>query len=214
MLILVVDDERMMREGLKMILSSAGYQVRVASDGYVALRSIREVRPDLVLMDVSMPRMDGVSACKEIRRFDELLPIIFLTALDTDQNELKALRVGADDFLSKDVPEEVLLMKIERALKRIGAYKKSSTISRLELGQVAVDLMTYVVLENGKKIAELTKAEAQILQKLYEKRGEWLNAEDFEMIDCRSHIHNLRNKLGVAGDMLRSERNRGYKLAK
>lgn len=214
MLILVVDDERMMREGLKSILGSAGHKVRSASDGYVALRSIREVRPDLVLMDVSMPRMDGVTACREIRKCDELLPVIFLTANDTDQNELSALRVGADDFLSKDVPQEALLMKVERALKRSGAYEKAVQGTLIELGQVTVDLTTFIVLENGRKLADLTKAEAQILQKLLEKRGEWLKAEDFETTDVRRHIHNLRGKMGVAGDMLRSERTRGYTLVK
>lgn len=214
MLILIVDDERMMRDGLKAILSSAGYKTRIASDGYTALRSIREVKPDLVLMDVMMPRMDGVAACKEIRKTDEYLPILFLTAFDTDQNELRALRVGADDFLSKDVPEEVLLRKIERALKRSGAMGSNVFAQRLELGQVTIDLSSFIVLENGKKIAELTKAEAQILQKLLEKRGDWLTAEDFETTDVRRHIHNLRGKMGVAGEMLRSERTRGYTLVK
>lgn len=214
MLILVVDDERMMREGLKTILASAGHKVRSASDGYVALRSIREVRPDLVLMDVAMPRMDGVTACREIRKCDDLLPVIFLTANDTDQNELKALRVGADDFLSKDVPQEVLLMKVERALRRSGAYERSAKGALIELGQVTVDLTAFIVLENGRKIADITKAEAQIFQKLLEKRGEWLKAEEFETTDCRRHIHNLRGKMGVAGDMLRSERTRGYTLVK
>lgn len=214
MLILVVDDERVMRDGLKAILSSAGYKVRTASDGYTAIRSIREVRPDLVLMDVMMPRLDGIVACKEIRKTDEYLPILFLTAFDTDQNELRALRVGADDFLSKDVPEEVLLRKIERALKRSGAADSNLFAQRIELGQVTIDFATFVVLENGKKIAELTKAEAQILQKLLEKRGDWLSSEDFETTDCRRHIHNLRGKMGVAGEMLRSERTRGYTLVK
>lgn len=214
MLILVVDDERAIREGLKAILNSAGYKVRTASDGYIAIRSIREVRPDLVLMDVMMPRMDGITACKEIRKTDEILPILFLTAFDSDQNELKALRVGADDFLSKDVPEEVLIRKIERALKRTGAKESKALAKRIELGQVTIDLAAFIVLENGKKIAELTKAEAQIFLKLLEKRGEWLTAEDFETTDVRRHIHNLRGKMGVAGDMLRSERTRGYTLVK
>lgn len=213
MLILVVDDERIIRTGLRDILSAAGYKVRVASDGYVALRSIREVRPDLVIMDVSMARMDGITACREIRRFDEQLPVLFLTAYESDENELKALCVGADDFISKDVPKEVLLLKIERALKRVGAYAaKTKTV--IELGQVSVDLTNFTVLENGKKIAELTKAEAQIFQKLLNNRGAWLQAEDLANTDCRRHVHNLRGKLGVAGDMLRSERTRGYTLVK
>lgn len=213
MLILVVDDERMIRAGLRDILSAANYKVRVASDGYVALRSIREVRPDLVIMDVSMPRMDGITACREIRKFDERLPILFLTAYECEENELKALCVGADDFLSKDVPKDVLLLKIERALKRIGAYEQEAA-TRVELGQVTVDLANFVVLENGKKIAELTKAEAQIFRKLVEMRGAWLQAEELSPTDCRRHMHNLRGKLGVAGDMLRSERTRGYALVK
>ena len=88
--ILIVDDERAIREGLKMTLSGEGFAVRTARDGDDALKKIGEHKPDLVLLDVMMPRMNGFAACESIRKADKLLPVIFLTAKDSEADQVRA----------------------------------------------------------------------------------------------------------------------------
>ena len=99
--ILVVDDELAIRKGLAAMLEESGYSVRTSRDGIAALRAIRARRPNLVLLDVMMPLMDGFRVCEEIRKHDRDLPVIFLTAKDADEDQVKGLEVGADDFVSK-----------------------------------------------------------------------------------------------------------------
>ena len=116
--ILIVDDERMIRAGLARLLSGAGFAVREARDGKSALAAVAERRPDLVLLDVMMPRGNGYEVCETIRRTDGETPVLFLTALDSDVDELKGLGVGADAYISKTVSDEVLLARIAAAIRR------------------------------------------------------------------------------------------------
>ena len=101
--ILVVDDELAIRKGLAALLEESGYSVRTARDGIAALGAVRAGRPDLVLLDVMMPLMDGFAVCERIRQHDRDLPIVFLMAKDADEDQVRGLEVGADDFVSKGV---------------------------------------------------------------------------------------------------------------
>ena len=96
--VLVVDDERVIREGLTQKLVSAGFDVRLASDGRAAVQAFLLERPDLVLLDVMMPGMDGYATCEEMRKIDRETPIVFLSALDSEQDQIRGLEVGADDL--------------------------------------------------------------------------------------------------------------------
>lgn len=116
--ILIADDERVLREGLKAMLLGEGHAVRTARDGEDALRKISERAPDLVLLDVMMPKMNGYDVCGTIRQTDVETPILFLTALDSDVDELKGLGVGADDYISKTASNEILLARIAAAVRR------------------------------------------------------------------------------------------------
>lgn len=226
--ILIVDDERVVREGLKATLQGEGFGVRAARDGEEALGKIAERRPDLVLLDVMMPKMNGFRCCAEIRKTDELLPVIFLTAKDSDADQVRGIGLGADDFVSKAAPDVVLLARIGRALSRareIGSHVARTSGSEIRLGKVTVCLKTNAVSEDGREIARLTRTEADLLKLLDAQRGELIVPDDiitelrgngFACEDAMLYVHisNLRKKLGPASDLLVNRRGVGYGLVK
>ena len=224
--ILVVDDERVLRDGIKAVLSGEGFEVRTARDGDEALKKIAEKRPDLVLLDVMMPKMNGFRCCERIRETDRILPVIFLTAKDAEADQVRGIGLGADDFVSKSASDAVLLARINRALERtsaIGENIRSVSGTTIAIGTVSVDLKTFVVTEKGEEIACLTKTEADMLRFLAAHRGELVVADDiitelrgngFACEDAMLYMHmcNLRKKLGSAGPMIVNKRGVGYIL--
>ena len=225
--ILIVDDEKALRDSLKAVLQGEGYEVRTARDGDEALVKIAEKRPDLVLLDVMMTRMNGYKCCEKIRETDKLLPVIFLTAKDGETDQVRGIGLGADDFVSKDASDAVLLARISRALARssaIGESVRSASGAVIALGAVSVDMKTFAVMEKGKEIARLTKTEADILKLLDSQRGELVIQDDI-ITDLRGngfacedtmlyvHICNLRRKLGSASSKIVNKRGVGYGLS-
>ena len=225
--ILVVDDERTLRDGIKAVLSGEGFEVRTARDGNEALKKIAEKRPDLVLLDVMMPKMNGFKCCERIRGADRLLPVVFLTAKDAEADQVRGIGLGADDFVSKSASDAVLLARINRALERASAFGETArraSGTMIALGGVSVDMKTFVVMEKGREIARLTKTEADILRFLDVHRGELVVQDDI-ITDLRGngfacedtmlyvHICNLRRKLGSAGAVVVNKRGVGYGLA-
>ena len=224
--ILVVDDERVLRDGIKAVLSGEGFEVRTARDGDEALKKIAEKRPDLVLLDVMMPKMNGFRCCERIREANRILPVVFLTAKDSEADQVRGLGLGADDFVSKSASDAVLLARINRALERTNAIDesvRSVSGTTIALGTVSVDLKTFVVAEKGREIARLTKTEADMLRFLAAHRGELVVADDiitelrgngFACEDAMLYMHmcNLRKKLGSAGSMIVNKRGVGYSL--
>ena len=224
--ILLVDDEKALRDSLKAVLQGEGYEVRTARDGDEALVKIAEKRPDLVLLDVMMTRMNGYKCCEKIRETDKLLPVIFLTAKDGETDQVRGIGLGADDFVSKDASDAVLLARISRALARssaIGESVRSASGAVIALGAVSVDMKTFAVTEKGKEIARLTKTEADILKLLDSQRGKLVVQDDI-ITDLRGngfacedtmlyvHICNLRRKLGSASSKIVNKRGVGYGL--
>ena len=224
--ILIVDDEKALRDSLKIILLGEGFEVRMARDGDEALEKIAEKRPDLVLLDVMMTRMNGYKCCEKIRETDKLLPVIFLTAKDSETDQVRGISLGADDFVSKSASDSVLLASVNRALARssaIGESVKSASAATIVLGTVSVDMKTLAVTEKGKEIARLTKTEADILKLLDAQRGELVIQDDI-ITDLRGngfacedtmlyvHIFNLRKKLGSASSKIINKRGVGYGL--
>ncbi|MBO7721806.1 MAG: response regulator transcription factor [Kiritimatiellae bacterium] len=221
--ILLVDDERAMREGLKALLAGEGFAVRTARDGDDALKKIAERRPDLVLLDVMMPRMNGFRVCEEIRGGDRLLPVIFLTAKDSEADQVRGIGLGADDYISKDADEAVLLARVRRALSRTEDFDSVSAV--LKLGRVKVDLDSLSVAGGAGGEEKLTRTEGGILRLLAASAGRFLTkAEIVEGLrgrdcDCEEgmvyvHVHNLRRKLGVAAGCIVNDRLSGYKIVK
>ena len=218
--ILIVDDERVLREGLKAMLAGEGFAVRTARDGEDALKKLSEKTPDLVLLDVMMPKMNGFRTCEEIRKTDRTLPVIFLTAKDSEADQVRGIGLGADDYISKDAGEAVLLARINRALARAESYDRSDSI--LRLGKVIVNLDTQVVSE-GRGEVRMTRSESDLLRVLASTPGRYFSKDEIisglrgkgyacEDSMVYSHVCNLRRKLGSAADCLASDRFLGYKL--
>lgn len=226
--ILIADDERVLREGLKAMLLGEGHAVRTARDGEDALRKISERAPDLVLLDVMMPKMNGFKTCEEIRKADRAVPVIFLTAKDSEADQVRGLGLGADDYVSKDAGETLLLARINRALARRASLSEIATKSGtrlIRLGRIRVDMKTLVVSGPNEEIARLTKTESDILRLLDSERGVFFSTEQiiselrgqgFSCTDSMlySHMSNLRHKLGASGALISCNRNAGYCLAR
>ena len=226
--ILIVDDERVVREGLKRMLLGEGFAVRTARDGEEALARISEKRPGLVLLDVMMPKMNGFRCCEEIRRQNGLLPVIFLTAKDSEADQVRGIDLGADGFVSKGAGENLLLASIRRALQRTGRITElvaCAAARTLRLGNVVVDFKTLAVNEGEREIARLTKSEADLL-KILEEKGEMLVETNELIAELRGqgfacedtmlymHVSNLRRKLGSAADKIVNRRGAGYCLVR
>ena len=226
--ILLAEDDRVIREGLKALLSAEGYAVRAAKDGDDALRRFAERRPDLVLLDVMMPRMNGFRACEEIRRIDPVVPILFLTAKDSDADQVRGIGLGADDYVSKAAPDAVLLARIRRALDRAATSHAAVCATRtdtdvLHLGTVTIDFRTLRVSCPDSPDETLTRTECVILRALAARRGEFVANDDLfnaihgvdyvgDVSKVRSHLSNLKRKLGPAADMLANKPGVGYML--
>ena len=116
--ILLVDDERTIRDSLSRLLRKAGFTVLIAANGAAGVDAFRERRPDLVLLDVMMPGMDGYAVCEAMRSADRETPIVFLSALDAEDDQIRGLDAGADDYVSKTASPALLEARIRKALQR------------------------------------------------------------------------------------------------
>jgi two-component system response regulator VanR len=223
--ILLADDERIARSGMRRFLEAEGFKVEVAKDGAEALEKFRAVRPDLVLLDVMMPKCNGFTACTEIRRIDRTVPVVFLTALDSEADLVRGLGLGGDDYISKSAGEGEKLARIRAALARAEAFEEQSSAGRIVLGRIVADVDSLSVMERRRRIAQLTRTEGDILRVLASRRGNIVSRH--ELIDalrgsgyvCEEgmlyvHVSNLRRKLASAGGMIESERCAGYRLLK
>jgi DNA-binding response OmpR family regulator len=217
--ILLAEDERVIRRSLSAALEAAGYSVRSAEDGEKALRLYRERRPDLLLLDVMMPKMDGLSLCRKVRETDASTPVVFLTALDSEADELKGLGGGGDIYISKSVSHELMLSRISAVIRRrqreepkgefdIGGWRVFPT----ELRMCRVD---------GGSECRLSEREVALLRLFAMHPGEVLSRDflisrlwgrDFEGDDnlLTVAVSRCRAKLASDGALLESARGSGY----
>ena len=146
--ILIVDDDPDIIEILRYNLSLAGYEVKAASNGKEAIKKAKIFIPEIILLDVMMPEMDGIEACRLIREMPSLKNsrIIFLSARNEDYTQLSAFDAGADDYISKPVKPKILLKKISSIFKRI--HKKENKIQLIDLGEIKIDRNKYLVFIN------------------------------------------------------------------
>jgi two-component system response regulator MprA len=164
MRILVVDDDRAVRESLRRSLSFNGYTVDLATDGMDALGKISEARPDAVVLDVMMPRLDGLEVCRRLRSQGDDLPILVLTARDSVSERVSGLDAGADDYLPKPFALEELLARL-RALLRRRAPEASADSEAMVFDGLRLDLATREVSRDGRTIS-LTRTEFALLEML------------------------------------------------
>lgn len=213
-----------MRRTMRTLLEGEGYDVQVARNGEEALRKVAENLPDLMLLDVMMPGLNGFRVCEEIRKTEKLLPILFLTALEGEAEQVRGLGLGADDYIAKTAGDAEILARVRRALARAAAYRAARLgITQLVLGRVTVDF-THRRITDGRGLDErLTGTEADLLRLLASGHGhifsaaeilESLHGEGYrvEETTLRSHISRLKAKLGPAGELLTNERALGYAL--
>src|SRR5439155_4776178 len=164
MRILVVDDDRAVRESLRRSLEFNGYQVEMASDGQQALDAVRSARPDAIVLDVMMPRLDGLEVCRRLRGTGDDLPILVLTARDLVSDRVAGLDAGADDYLPKPFALEELLARL-RALLRRTARGADGPGEVLRFADLTVDPATREVTR-GERRVRLTRTEFALLELL------------------------------------------------
>jgi two-component system response regulator MprA len=162
--ILVVDDDRAVRESLRRSLSFNGYTVDLAEDGVEALEAITNDRPDAVVLDVMMPRMDGLEVCRQLRSTGDDLPILVLTARDSVSERVGGLDAGADDYLPKPFALEELLARLRALLRRTGP-EESSESAMMTFADLTLDPGTREV-HRGKRAISLTRTEFALLEML------------------------------------------------
>jgi two-component system, OmpR family, response regulator MprA len=162
MRVLVVDDDPSVRESLRRSLVFNGYQVELAEDGEHALRKVASTHPDVVVLDVMMPRMDGLTACRVLRAAGDDVPVLMLTARDEVSDRVAGLDAGADDYLPKPFALEELLARLRALLRRIGP---SDSRSVLRLADLSLDPASRDVTR-GERSIRLTRTEFSLLELL------------------------------------------------
>jgi DNA-binding response OmpR family regulator len=201
--ILIIEDELPMRTALQDVLAGEGYRVLTAADGASGLSRALEEKPDLLLLDIMMPRLDGYAVCSELRRLAQPMPILMLTAKGQIEDRVQGLDVGADDYLVKPFSTEELLARVRALLRR--ARRHGEARSRLRLGEVELDLVRQTA-SRGRKRLNLTAREFAMLRLLAETPGEPVSRERFLDVvwgytafpttrTVDNHIASLRAKL-------------------
>ena len=149
--VLVVEDDKNIRDLLQMYLEKEGYAVTVAADGGQGLAKFRAIKPDLVLLDVMMPVMDGWSVCKTIRA-ESTTPIIMLTAKSETDDKVAGLRSGADDYITKPFEMKEVLARIEAVLRRASGGAAELSTRRLSFDKLVIDMDAFELTVDGKKV--------------------------------------------------------------
>lgn len=167
-IVLVVEDDATLRLGLVKTLRSAGFRVVTAATGLEGFDAATAERPDLVLLDVMLPGMNGFEVCEELRRIDPDLPIIMLTAKGEEQDKVRGLKLGADDYVVKPFGVEELLARVAAALRR--KRMAETTTQRIEIGVVSIDFAAHRVLRDGEPV-ELTALEMSLLRYFVKNEG-------------------------------------------
>lgn len=170
--ILVVDDEQDILELIRHTLNKEGYEVHVAANGQQAVEKAKKIKPSLILMDVMMPVMDGMEACRQLKEDPETstLPIIFLTARSEEFAELAGFEAGADDYISKPIRSRVLLSRIRAILRRNTGGSAEEEVVKLEFEDLIIDRERFVVEYQGKSL-QFPRKEFELLSFLASKPG-------------------------------------------
>ncbi|WP_142602182.1 response regulator transcription factor [Solitalea koreensis] len=205
--ILIVDDEPDILELIEYNLKKEGYQVFLAGNGQEAVTVARKVIPDLIILDIMMPKMDGIEACRLMRSMPEFKNtfMVFLTARSEEYSEIAGFNVGADDYIAKPIKPRALISRINAILRR-NTFTEDSFENKVEIGDLVIDREAFVVYQGGTKIV-LAKKEFELLYLLASKPGKVYTREtilkniweDSVVVTNRTidvHIRKLREKLG------------------
>ena len=196
--ILIVDDEADIRRVLRLLLESRGYKVCEATNGQIAIDTVRDGGIDLIIMDIMMPHLSGIDATAKIREFSTA-PVLFLTAKSLDRDKTAAYKSGGDDYLVKPFSSIELILKVESLLRRYTVYKgKESESGLLSLPcAVEVDLGAKIIYKNGEEV-NLRDKESEIFFYLLSNRGETVETDRiYEDVWCERAMPSSANNVMV-----------------
>lgn len=220
--ILLVDDEPDILEFLGYNLRKEGYEVYTSTNGRDGLAKAKEFKPQLIILDVMMPEMDGIETCREIRQLADLKHslVVFLTARGEDYSQIAGFDAGADDYVTKPIKPRVLVSRVKALLKR---YKKEDTAlvngNVIELDEFTIDREKYVVIKDGKEF-HLPRKEFELLSLLVSKTNKVFTRDeilsgiwgDDVIVGDRTidvHVRKIRERLGT--ENIRTIKGVGYK---
>ena len=220
--ILAVDDEPEALELIAFNLEAAGFEVSSAADGAEALKKARQILPNLILLDVMLPQVDGMELCKCLRRDPETaaIPIIMVTARAAEIDRVLGLELGADDYVTKPFSPRELILRVKNLLRRGRPEEKKS--EQIRFGDLCINIPRHTVTFKGKSI-ELTATEFKLATILAQRRGRVQSRDQLlrdvweydAVIDTRTvdtHVRRLREKLGGAAKYLDTIRGVGYRF--
>ncbi|AKS66896.1 response regulator transcription factor [Staphylococcus coagulans] len=226
--VLVVDDEQSIVTLLKYNLEQAGYVVEIAQDGEEALQKEKETKPDLIVLDVMLPKKDGIEVCKTIRSDKNQVPILMLTAKDDEFDRVLGLELGADDYMTKPFSPREVVARVKAILRRssvVDSVKNEDEDEDIVIGNIRIRPDFFEVYRND-RLLELTPKEFELLLYLVERQGRVITREhmlnsvwnyefagDSRIVDV--HISHLRDKLEEnpkQPQLIKTVRGLGYKL--
>ncbi len=222
--ILVVDDESDILTLLEYNLRKAGFKVLEARDGPEAIEAARAHRPDLVLLDIMLPDMEGTEVLKRLKSLDATaaIPVIMLTAKGEEIDKIIGFELGAEDYITKPFSPRELILRVKAVLKRTSEHPEAETGERISYKELSIDPSRHKVLVAGKAV-ELSTTEFKLLAELMQARGRVLSRDvildrawgrDCYVIPrtVDTHVRRLRAKLGTAGDYIETIRGVGYRF--
>jgi two-component system OmpR family response regulator len=218
--LLLVDDEDNLRVMLQAALRHSGYDVEAAATGREALEAVAVVQPDLIVLDVMLPDLDGFEVCRRLRSEGRRTPVVFLTARDATEDKVRGLTLGGDDYLVKPFSLEELVARIDAVLRRLGAETAGSVLS---CGDLVLDVDAHRVTRAGAEIS-LSPTEFNLLRYLLANQGRVLSKA--QILDhvwdydfggdggvVETYIGYLRRKVDMSGPrMIQTIRGVGYTL--
>jgi DNA-binding response OmpR family regulator len=222
--VLIVDDEQRILNFLSSKLRASGYEVITASNGMEALEQVQAQEPDLVVLDVMMPKMDGFETLKELRSFSSV-PVIILSAKGTNADKVKGLDLGADDYLGKPFGPDELIARIEAVRRRLAPDEKRKAHEQFSSGDLTIDFKKRLVIVRGEE-ARLTRIEWLLLSELVQNAGSLMLYSDLltrvwgleyrdDVQILRTWISRLRNKVETDPDnptLIRTIPKTGYMI--
>ncbi|MDP3393292.1 response regulator transcription factor [Sediminibacterium sp.] len=217
--ILIADDEPDILEIIRYNLEKEGYEVHTAKDGNEAIEKAKQLYPDLIILDIMMPRKNGVEVCQILRTqpsFQDTL-IIFLTAMSDESSQIKGLETGADDYISKPISPKVLVSRVNALFRRVTSKEAGKT---LQIGNIAIDPVKFLVSVDGNEVI-LAKKEFELIYLLASKPGRvflrneiltqvWGNEVIVGDRTIDVHVRKVRQKLGI--DCITTVKGVGYKF--
>ena len=219
-IILIIEDEKAIQNIIKAFLEDAGYTAVLADDGLEGIEKFHKFSPDLVLLDLMLPKINGFAVCELIRK-ESQVPIIMLTARDDDESQMKGFDVLADDYITKPFTMPLVMRRIEAVLRRT-EHGNQAENTVIHYKDISLDADSFTVLVSGESVS-LTTREFEILKLFLENQGRVFTRDNLlNMIwgydyfgDAKivnTHIKNIRRKLGV--DYIETIRGMGYKIEK